>query len=166
MAGERMEFSRPGRACRRRPPPPGRHPGRRPRSLGSAATIVRRPTRRRPRAGKGLAPWAQAEGTPRHAGYRRRTRRRPGWARRCSRKRSALVKRGEGEGVGRRTDGVQPPRAGRRRRPYPPGRHPGHRPRSLGSAATIVRRPHPPAATGRDRATMAIDAERAGGRVG
>jgi hypothetical protein len=62
MAGERMEFSRPGRACRRRPPTLrdatlaiGLGPwGYGPRGIapwGSAATIVSRPTRRQPRAG-------------------------------------------------------------------------------------------------------------------
>jgi hypothetical protein len=139
----------------------------------------------------------QAEGTPSHDGDRRRTRRRPGGARRCSRKRSALVKRGEGEGVGRLTAGVQPPRAGPSpTATYPPGRHPGHRPRPLGLrpegdhpvglGCNDSVPAHPPAATGRAcpeghgpkglapwacrprglQTTMAPDAEHAGGRVG
>jgi hypothetical protein len=179
--------------------PPGRHPGRRPRPVGSAATIVRRPTRRRPRAelapratarrasphgpasrgdskprwlptpnspaagwdktmfaqevcacqtrqGRGRWPangWSSAvpggsvadghlpSGTPPwpsasvlgvgcndsspappacghgpgpgHDGHRRRTHRRPSGVRRCSRKESPFVKRGEGEGDGRPT---------------------------------------------------------------
>jgi hypothetical protein len=67
----------------------------------------------------------------------------------------------------RPTDGVQPPQAGLSpTATYPPGRHPGRRPRAAGSAATIVRRPNSPAATGRNQATPATGAERADGRVG
>lgn len=107
-----MEFSRPWRACRRGPRPlrdatlagglapwgygPSLPRGPRPRGLlapwGSAATIVSRPHL--------LAATGRGPG---HHGYRRRTRRQPGWAVRCSRKRSSLVKRGEGEGGDRLT---------------------------------------------------------------
>ncbi len=73
----------------------------------------------------------------------------------------------EGEGIGRGTDGVQPPLASLSpAATAPPGRHPGRRPRPVASAVTGVRRPHPPAATGRDRATLATGAERTGSQVG
>ncbi len=90
-------------------------------------------------------PWGPGAGghspRPDHAGDRRRTRQGPGEMVRFSRKSSPFGKRSEGEGGGGRTDGVQPPRAGPApTATYPPGRHPGRRPRPLGSAATVVRR--------------------------
>ena len=157
--------------------PPGRHPGHRPRPLGSAVTVVRLPRRRlRPKVvtqvtpatgaklaggrmgqndvrakglrlsnevrerrwpangwssaapggpvaeghgSSGAPPWPSASllgvgcndssparlagshgPEPSHAGYRRRTRRRPSEVRRFVRKKSPFGKRGEGEGVG------------------------------------------------------------------